>query len=242
MNTPKQTAMNMYDSEEDYIFDRWKIGCLPDGQIIELPHLVLWGFPIELSSVEPGKEITFNQKADNPDTWVVWLFVGDLKDVLEAIPFHLPNIVFARRGNLRNYDATSLLQRIQNMKRSSPLKWSNQLEQQHQFGGGKPSQSKVQKENEMLNNELLKQQLAAAKAGAPELPAYEIPKAEIPVYAPPPTATSADAEAAAQEFKRQQRARRGFQRSKLGAGDTGGITKSTPAPTSTAQGTKTKLA
>lgn len=108
-----------------------------------------------------------------------------------------------------------------------------------QFGGG-PSQSKTAKENERLNNQLLKQQLAQMSKSQPEAAPITIPKP--PVYAPPPTQTSMDAEAAAQEFRRNMRRRRGFLASKLtqGTGAAGGTgapgLPTSPAPTPVSTG------
>ena len=126
------------------------------------------------------------------------------------------------------------------MKNSAPLTWHTQPEQQHQFGGGGGGgPSKTQRENEKLNNQLIKQQLAAMSKEAPEMPAFVAPP--TPKYAPPPNQTSQDAEAAAQEFRKAAKMRRGFAKSKLGAGDTGRASTPAPAPAATAQGAKSTL-
>lgn len=119
------------------------------------------------------------------------------------------------------------------------ITWHIQLEQQHQFRGGKaPEPSKVQKENDRLNNMLLQKQLASFGKEAPMPPVPPLPKP--PKFAPPPSQTPADAEAAGREFQRNRRLRRGIARSRLGAGDSGGA-QAAPSPAAVAQGTKPTL-
>lgn len=104
-------------------------------------------------------------------------------------------------------------------------------------GGGGPT--KTQKENDKLNNQLLKAQLKNMNKEEPEMPVYTPPP--MPKYAPPPSSTSADAEAAAMEARKKAARRRGFARSKLGAGNTGALGSSGSGGSAVAQGSKNKL-
>jgi hypothetical protein len=240
--TPKQQAMSLYAQRPnpwEYVMDRHLIRMLPQGHLIDTPECCLWGFPIRLTPrVLKHGTVTIHHEP-NPNCWMVWLCTGDLAHVLSLIPYPLPHIAFARDNRLRGYSFEKLTRKL--MKTSSPT-WHTQPEQQHQFKGGKqPEQTKTQKENEKLNNQLLKQQLAAMGKEAPAMPTFVAPPP--PKYAPPPSQTSQDAEAAAQEFRRATKMRRGFAKSKLGAGDTGrsSPTSAAPAPAATAQGSKPTL-
>jgi hypothetical protein len=240
--TPKQQAIDLYNGNAvRYVGERHLIRRLPQGRTIETPQCCLWGFPIRLTPrlLKHGT-VTIHHEPD-PDCWMVWLCTGDLESVLHLIPYPLPYIAFARDNRLRGYSFERLTRKL--MKSLPPIQWHRHPEQQHQFGGGGGGgPSKTAKENEKLNNQLLKQQLAAMGKEQPEMPAFIPPPA--PKYAPPPSQTSQDAEAAAQEFRRASKMRRGFARSKLGAGDTGRpstSTPSTPAPVATAQGAKSTL-
>jgi hypothetical protein len=241
--TPKQQAINLYNGNAvRYVGERHLIRRLPQGRTIETPACCLWGFPIQLTPrlLKHGT-VTIHHEPD-PDCWMVWLCTGDLESVLHLIPYPLPYVAFARDNRLRGYSFEKLTRKL--MKSLPPIQWHRHPEQQHQFGGGGGGggPSKTAKENEKLNNQLLKQQLAAMGKEQPEMPAFIPPPA--PKYAPPPSQTSQDAEAAAQEFRRASKMRRGFARSKLGAGDTGRpstSTPSTPAPVATAQGAKSTL-
>jgi hypothetical protein len=236
--TPKQQALNLFKGDHfRYLHQRSRIRALPQGQVIETPECCLWGFPIRLIPHLLNRGAVTIHHEPKPDCWMVWLCAGTLSHVLPLIPYPLPLIAFARDNrNLRWYQFDELTKKIMKTTASS-LSWHNQPEQQHQFGGGGGGPSKTQKENEKLNNQLLKQQLASMSQSAPEMPAFVAPKP--PKYAPPPSQTSQDAEAAAQEFRRASKMRRGFARSKLGAGDTGA--RSAPAPSATAQGSKSTL-
>ncbi len=240
--TPKQQAIDLYNGNAvRYVGERHLIRSLPQGRTIETPQCCLWGFPIRLTPrlLKHGT-VTIHHEPD-PDCWMVWLCTGDLESVLHLIPYPLPYVAFARDNRLRGYSFEKLTRKL--MKSLPPIQWHRHPEQQHQFGGGGGGgPSKTAKENEKLNNQLLKQQLAAMGKEQPEMPAFIPPP--TPKYAPPPSQTSQDAEAAAQEFRRASKMRRGFARSKLGAGDTGRpstSTPSTPAPVATAQGAKSTL-
>lgn len=239
--TAKQQALNLYSGNAvRYVGERHAIRRLPQGKVIETPQCCLWGLPIRLTprTLKHGT-VTIHHEPE-PNCWMVWLCTGDLESVLHLIPYPLPYIAFARDNRLRGYSFEKLTRKL--MKNSALPAWHTQPEQQHQFGGGGGGgPSKTAKENEKLNNQLLKQQLAAMGKEQPEMPMFVPPLA--PKYAPPPSQTSQDAEAAAQEFRRSARMRRGFAKSKLGAGDTGrsSATPSSVAPAATAQGSKSTL-
>lgn len=239
--TSKQQALNLYNNDAvRYVTERHLIRTLPKGRTIETPTCCLWGFPILITprTIKHGTVPIYHEP--NPNCWMVWLCTGDLRTVLHLIPYPLPFIAFARDNRLRGYSFEKLTRKL--MKKSALSAWHPQPEQQHQFGGGGGGgPSKTQRENEKLNNQLIKQQLAAMSKEAPEMPAFVAPP--TPKYAPPPNQTSQDAEAAAQEFRKAAKMRRGFAKSKLGAGDTGRSSATPPpvAPAATAQGAKSTL-
>lgn len=227
--TAKQTAMDLFDGDDFmYVAQRRSIRRLPQGYVIETPDCVLWGFPVRYDPAATHYRIEHHQ---DPDTWLVWLCAGTIRGILDLIPYPLPRIMFARDNRLRTYKFQTITSKL--------MKWHNQPEQQHQLGGGKPAgPTKTQRENDMLNNQLLKQQLAQKPAEIPAAPVLTLPPA--PKYAPPPQQTSQDTDAAAREVARANRRRRGFQASRLGAGNTG-ATRPAASPSAPSSGTKTTL-
>lgn len=229
--TPKQQAINLYEGNAvRYVGERHRIRRLPQGKVIETHDCCLWGFPICLTPRLLKRGTVRIHHEPDPNCWMVWLCTGNLDHILHLIPYPLPFIAFARDNRLRAYSFEKLTRKLM---KTPPPAWHNQSEQQHQLGGGQRGPSKTQRENERLNNELIKRQLEQMSKEQPEVPMFIPPPA--PKYAPPPSQTSQDAEAAAFEFRKAAKMRRGFARSKLGAGDTGAApsptTGMTPLPT-----------
>ena len=59
--------------------------------------------------------ICLNKDVDN-DTWFVYAYVGELKRVLELIPFRLKYVAFRRdNGNMKMYQTDNLLRKLETL-------------------------------------------------------------------------------------------------------------------------------
>lgn len=106
-------ALKLYKgSAQRMRHDREAIRKLPYGHVIETERVMLWGFPVN----PPGPYKIEHHRGG--DTWLVWLCVGDLAEVVDAIPWPLPSITFARdNGNLRTYDYHRLVSKLKHLQR-----------------------------------------------------------------------------------------------------------------------------
>lgn len=86
------------------------------GHVLSSDTFELWGFPCNEAEVMRCGYAQI-RIYENPDAWFVWLAAGDIKDIIAAIPYPLPRVIFARdNGRLRAYDLrrlTTLAQHVQ---------------------------------------------------------------------------------------------------------------------------------
>jgi hypothetical protein len=102
-------ALALYKEDEKQFFqDACAILGLIEGRIIIAKDLMLWGFPVHVGDTVP-EHIPIADYAD-PDAWMVWLAVGTLSldAVVQAMPYPLPKVIFARDNRLRCYNLDTL--------------------------------------------------------------------------------------------------------------------------------------
>jgi hypothetical protein len=70
-------------------------------------------------ATELNRECLLRQDINNrldPDTWYVYLYAGDLKRVLELIPFRRKYVAFRRNnGPIKVYELDKLLQKLERL-------------------------------------------------------------------------------------------------------------------------------
>lgn len=102
-------ALALYEEDEKRFFaDATAILQLIEGRIIIAKDLMLWGFPVRVGRKMP-ESIDIADYAE-PNAWMVWLAVGTLsyQAVIEAMPYPLPKVIFARDNRLRCYNLDTL--------------------------------------------------------------------------------------------------------------------------------------
>jgi hypothetical protein len=111
--TATQRACQLYQTSYAWRLsfeeDVWEHMSHAAGYVIATPDNFAMGFLCDAE--EALKLPTFNISNANPsgDCWFVWLAVGNVASILTFIPFEVPWVAFARRGQRRIYAMEKLL-------------------------------------------------------------------------------------------------------------------------------------
>lgn len=83
------------------------------GTVIETPEFILWGFPFDSCCVQEGVQIPLpGYTLSHVDAWFCWMLAGDTAAAVQAVPYPLEWLIFARRNKLRAYKFDGLVKRL----------------------------------------------------------------------------------------------------------------------------------